>query len=268
MSVFTIGALAVAVVVVAVVLRAVVGGRRERQLPPPDLERRSASVDSERAETEPCAKPPEPSEAESVRPTIPRMVANALASEPETEGEPEPATVPTLASVPAPAPLPPPAPAPVAAHADRATIEAEDPPAPAPVPTLASVPAPAPVPALASVPAPAPLPPPAPAPVAAHADRATIEAEDPERKKARKLARLFVSEIKLYNEKLVAEGAAAGDLYTRLKDPIDQSLVVFQRRVPAAVRAEFDYMHDELVRQLASGDESKLGPHYGRPRSG
>jgi hypothetical protein len=96
-----------------------------------------------------------------------------------------------------------------------------------------------------------------------------MEDDDPERKKARKLARLFVSEIKLYNEKLVVEGRAAGDLYTRLKDPIDQSVVVFERRVPEAVRAEFDYMHDELVRQLAGGDASKLGPHYGRlPRGG
>jgi hypothetical protein len=102
--------------------------------------------------------------------------------------------------------------------------------------------------------------------VSAPADRAAFEADDPERKKARKLARLFVSEIKLYNEELVAEGFAAGDLYTRLKDPIDQSVVVFRRRVPEAVRAEFDYLHDELVRQLAGGDASKLGPHYVRPR--
>jgi hypothetical protein len=76
------------------------------------------------------------------------------------------------------------------------------------------------------------------------------------------LARLLVSEIKLYNESLTVEGLAAGDLYTRLKEPIDQSLVLFERRVPDQVRAEFDYMHDELVRQLAGGDARKLGPHY------
>jgi hypothetical protein len=100
--------------------------------------------------------------------------------------------------------------------------------------------------------------------VVAPTDRASVEAADPERKKARKLARLFVSEIKLYNEKLVVEGRAARDLYARLKDPIDQSLIAFQRRIPEAVRAEFDYMHDELVRQLAEGDVSKLGPQYAR----
>ena len=101
---------------------------------------------------------------------------------------------------------------------------------------------------------------PAAVPAKAGAADASIEADDPERKKARKLARLFVSEIELYNEKLVAEGLVAGDLYTRLKDPIEQSIVVFHRRVPEAVRA--DYMHDELVRQLAGGDESKLGTLY------
>jgi hypothetical protein len=82
------------------------------------------------------------------------------------------------------------------------------------------------------------------------------------------LARLVVSEIKLYNEKLVAEGLAAGDLYTRLKEPIDKSVLLFERRVPEAVRAEFDYMDHELVRQLAGGDASKLGPHYVRLRRG
>jgi hypothetical protein len=207
MSILTIVALALAVVVVAFVLRAVVRDGREPRLPPRDLERTRASPDADLAKPAPRTEPPEPAEpppAEPRRATIPPMVAEALASSPETAGESESA----------------------AAHA------------------------------------------PAAAPVAASADRASIEAEDPERKKARKLARLFVSEIKLYNEKLVAEGLAAGDLYTRLQDPIDQSVVVFQRRVPEAVRAEFDYMHDELVRQLAAGDASKLGPHYGRLRRG
>lgn len=98
-------------------------------------------------------------------------------------------------------------------------------------------------------------------------DRAAKEAADPEHKKARKLARLFVSEIKLYNEKLVAEGAVHGDLYGKLKEPIDQSLALFDKRVPEAVRNDFDYMHDELVRQLAGGDASKMGAGYRGPRT-
>jgi outer membrane biosynthesis protein TonB len=262
MSVLTIVALALAVVVLVAVLRTV-RGRREPQLPPGDLERAKASVVAPSARPAPRAElpapvdpppaepgPVEPPPVEPTRATIPPMVAEALASEPESAGESAPTPVPAPASVPSPAPARTPAPVPVSA----------------PAPVRAYVPAPARAPA--SVPAPVPVSAPAPAavPVAAAADRASIEAGDPERKKARKLARLLASEIKLYNEKLVAEGLAAGDVYTRLKDPIDQSIVVFQRRVPEAVRAEFDYMHDELVRQLAGGDASKLGPHYGSRR--
>jgi hypothetical protein len=117
------------------------------------------------------------------------------------------------------------------------------------------------------VPAPAPAPAPA-AAAASTSDRTAIEAADPQHKNARKLARLYVSEIKLYNEKLVAEGVAAGDLYARLKEPIDQSTALFKRRVPDTIRADFDYLHDELVRQLAGGDASKLGVDYPGPKRG
>ena len=205
MSAFTIVALALAVVVLLVVAR----GRRE---PPREIERSSASVDAEREKTDlptETSQSAVPIPSERPRATIPPVVVEALASEPETLAS-EPQTARPFAATPVSAPAP------------------------------------------------------APAPVAAPADRTAIEADDPERKKARKLARLVVSEIKLYNEKLVAEGLAAGDLYTRLKEPIDQSLIVFRRRIPEAVRAEFDYMHDELVRQLAGGDAGKLGPNYER----
>ncbi len=60
----------------------------------------------------------------------------------------------------------------------------------------------------------------------------------------------------------MTEGRTAGNLYATLKDPIDQALALFERRVPKEVRASFDYVHDELVRQLAGGDASKLGPGY------
>jgi hypothetical protein len=114
--------------------------------------------------------------------------------------------------------------------------------------------------------APPPPPPPAPeltpTPAAATADFAA----DPQHRSARKLARLVVSEIKLYNEKLVAEGLAAGNLYAKLDDPIEQAITLYEHRVPKEVRAESDYLHDELVRQLAGGDASKLGPGYAKRR--
>lgn len=86
-------------------------------------------------------------------------------------------------------------------------------------------------------------------------------AADPQRQRddARRLARLLVSEIKLYNEKKVEEGRASNDLYERLKDDIDRSRQVFEERTPEAIRREEDFFRDELVRILADGRAEALG---------
>jgi hypothetical protein len=76
---------------------------------------------------------------------------------------------------------------------------------------------------------------------------------------ARRFARLLVSEIKLYNEQKVAEGRRGGDLYDRLKEDIDRSRQMYEKRVTSNVASKFDYFYDELVSTLAEGDPSKLG---------
>lgn len=76
---------------------------------------------------------------------------------------------------------------------------------------------------------------------------------------ARRFARLLVSEIKLYNEQKVAEGRRGGDLYDRLKEDIDRSRQMYEKRVTPSVAIKFDYFYDELVSTLAEGDPSKLG---------
>lgn len=76
---------------------------------------------------------------------------------------------------------------------------------------------------------------------------------------ARRFARLLVSEIKLYNEQKVSEGRRSGDLYDRLKEDIDRSRQMYEKRVTPGVAAKFDYFYDELVGTLAEGDPSKLG---------
>jgi hypothetical protein len=70
---------------------------------------------------------------------------------------------------------------------------------------------------------------------------------------------LLVSEIKLYNEQKVAEGRRGGDLYDRLKEDIDRSRQMYEKRVTPNVSTKFDYFYDELVGTLAEGDPSKLG---------
>jgi len=82
---------------------------------------------------------------------------------------------------------------------------------------------------------------------------------------ARRFARLLVSEIKLYNEKKVREGREAGDLYDRLREAIDRSREMYDKRVKPIVAAKFDYFHYELVHSLAEGDVSKLGENYPGP---
>ena len=77
---------------------------------------------------------------------------------------------------------------------------------------------------------------------------------------AKRFARLVVSEIKLYNETKVAEGRRSKDLYERLKEDIERGRQMYSDRVAAGVRDSTNYFFDELVRILAGGDASALGP--------
>jgi hypothetical protein len=92
-----------------------------------------------------------------------------------------------------------------------------------------------------------------------------IEVSESERgthTKARRFARLLVSEIKLYNEEKVKQGRQAGDLYERLKEAIDRSREMYDKRVDPPVSSKFDYFHYELVQDLAEGDPNRLGSGY------
>jgi len=92
-----------------------------------------------------------------------------------------------------------------------------------------------------------------------------IEVAEDERRyhnDARRFARLLVSEIKLYNEQKVKEGRDSADLYERLREAIDRSREMYDKRVQPPVAAKFDYFNYELVNTLAEGDEGKLGGSY------
>ncbi|MCU0243058.1 MAG: hypothetical protein MUF51_11625 [Vicinamibacteria bacterium] len=77
---------------------------------------------------------------------------------------------------------------------------------------------------------------------------------------AKRFARLVVSEIKLYNEAKVTEGRRAKDIYERLREDIERGRQMYSDRVPANIRDATNYFYDELVRILAGGDPSSLGP--------
>lgn len=92
-----------------------------------------------------------------------------------------------------------------------------------------------------------------------------IDVADDERRlhnDARRFARLLVSEIKLYNEQKVTEGRESNDLYDRLREAIDRSREMYDKRVQPTVASKFDYFHYELVTSLAEGDDKRLGASY------
>ncbi|MCL2725518.1 MAG: hypothetical protein FWD69_13885 [Polyangiaceae bacterium] len=150
---------------------------------------------------------------------------------------------------------------PIPLNAETVRAPAPAPPAPAPAPTneRAALPLLAP-----TIPVAAPtVPVAAPTPLAAFVNvtspTAELERNDPRHQSARRFARVAVGEIKLYHESDVADGRVAKDLWRRLRRDIDMCIQAYEKRVPADVRDRFDYLYDEIVRQLAEGDPSKLG---------
>ena len=90
--------------------------------------------------------------------------------------------------------------------------------------------------------------------------RVPIDAEQVQaHEEARRLARLLVSEIKLYNEEEVEEGRRTGDVYSRLREDIDRSRQMFEERIDPEVKDSTDYFYQELVRILGGGDADALG---------
>jgi len=83
--------------------------------------------------------------------------------------------------------------------------------------------------------------------------------DEAQQEEARRFARLLVSEIKLYNEEQVERGRESKDLYDRLKEDIDRSREMFDKRISEEIRQKQDFFQDELVRILADGDPDALG---------
>jgi hypothetical protein len=92
-----------------------------------------------------------------------------------------------------------------------------------------------------------------------------FERTDPKHKDARRIARLFASEIILYNQEKVELGRKQGGLYQILQNDIDHCRETIRERIPEDVALQFDYLYDEIVLQIAQGDESKLGPGMPAP---
>lgn len=72
-----------------------------------------------------------------------------------------------------------------------------------------------------------------------------VDAGDPEAvEKARRFARIIVSDIALYNQELVIEGIRNGTFFELLKNDVDEGRELYVKRVPAVIRAKKDYYQE------------------------
>lgn len=84
-------------------------------------------------------------------------------------------------------------------------------------------------------------------------DIPSVEATDPEAvEKAKRFARIIVSDIALYNQEAVIEGVKKGTFYELLKNDVDEGRQLYEARIPAAIRAKRDYYGETIENFIAS----------------
>jgi hypothetical protein len=88
---------------------------------------------------------------------------------------------------------------------------------------------------------------PAPPPAAA-ASQGADPARDEERERARRLARIAVSEMLLYHPDRFAQACRDGTLERALDVEIQEARALLRQRIGPEVRAEADFVLDELHR--------------------
>ena len=72
-----------------------------------------------------------------------------------------------------------------------------------------------------------------------------VDEADPEAvEKARRFARIIVSDIALYNQEAVIEGLKNGTFYELLKNDVDEGRELYEKRVPAAIKSRKDYYQE------------------------
>lgn len=69
--------------------------------------------------------------------------------------------------------------------------------------------------------------------------------------KARRLARIIVSDIALYNQAEVEEGIRNGNIYTLLADDIREGRALYDRRVPEEIRSCSSYLKEAFEELIA-----------------
>ena len=79
---------------------------------------------------------------------------------------------------------------------------------------------------------------------------------------ARRLARLILSDIVIYNAEKVEAGIRSGNFFDTLKDEIKDGRDYYESRVPYRVRQQTEFFDDTLQQfvQMKSEERSRPGP--------
>jgi hypothetical protein len=85
-------------------------------------------------------------------------------------------------------------------------------------------------------------------------------------RRASRVAKVSMQDIKMLRPNDVKEGRAKKDLVARLRVDIDKARKEYDRRFKAILSHPVDYFYDWMVDILADGDASALGD-YPYPRS-
>jgi predicted Zn finger-like uncharacterized protein len=86
-----------------------------------------------------------------------------------------------------------------------------------------------------------------------------VQAEDPDAvEKAKRFARIIVSDIALYNQETVVEGILQGTFFELLRNDVDEGRELYEKRVPAAIRSSKDYYQEAFDNFIAAA-KRKLG---------
>jgi CheY-like chemotaxis protein len=78
------------------------------------------------------------------------------------------------------------------------------------------------------------------------------------REKARRLARIIVSDIALYNEGVIDRGVRSGQLMNLIRDDLEEGYRLFRSRVPQDIAEEADYIR-EALNNLVEKKRAELG---------
>jgi CheY-like chemotaxis protein len=81
---------------------------------------------------------------------------------------------------------------------------------------------------------------------------AKVSVDPQEVEKARRFARLVVSDIALYNQEAVADGIAKGTFYDLLKDDIMEGRALYEKKVPEEIRLTQDYFQEAFDNFIAA----------------